>query len=75
MNVSKPASTNRSGVAVCFAPAAPVLVEVGWADLVPVLEPVVEPAALVDEPGTRVEVITGDVADSEVVAVPTSTVK
>jgi hypothetical protein len=56
---------------VSFAPAAPVLVEVGWAVPVPVP---VEPAALVDEPGTRVEVTTADVADSEVDAVPTSTV-
>lgn len=59
----------------CFVPAPPVLVEVGLA--VPVLvAPALElaPAALVDDPGAKVEVTTADVADKEAVAVPSSTV-
>jgi len=74
MNVRKPVSTRRRGVAACFVSAAPVfLVEVGWAAPVPVAE--LAPAAPLDEPGASVDVTTADVADIEAVAVPTSTVK
>jgi hypothetical protein len=74
-NVRMLASTTRSGVATVFATAPPVLVEVGWTELVPEAEPEAVIAPLVAVPSARVEVTTGVVEERVTVAVPSSTVK